>query len=152
MSINWRQPEIRIVINDKSHGSIDQQRWDKLLRYEFIAQFAVKKIFFKSANIRRSCRQNGWSCHTPCSPYTFSLIDRLMWVYYQQISNCCRPVSTYWYTCHQLIDCWSCTAFCCDVFFFVTAVVYNQSWWDFHMVDANIFLSVNWKKNAYFTG
>jgi len=45
MSINWRQPEIRIVINDKSHGSIDQQCWDKLLRYEFIAQFAVKRFF-----------------------------------------------------------------------------------------------------------
>jgi len=24
------------------------------------------------------------------------LIGRLMWVYYQQISNCCRPVFTYW--------------------------------------------------------
>jgi len=45
MSINWRQPEIRIAINDKSHGSTDQQCWDKLLRYEFIAQFAVKSFF-----------------------------------------------------------------------------------------------------------
>jgi len=38
---------------------------------------------------------------------------------YQQVSNCCRPVLTYWPThwCHQwLTDCWSCTAFCCDSF------------------------------------
>jgi len=34
--------------------------------------------------------------------------------YYQQISNCCRPVLTYRLTdlCHQwLTDCWSCSAF-----------------------------------------
>ena len=34
------------------------------------------------------------------------LIDRLMWVYYQQISNCCRPVLTYWET-YAISDCWS---------------------------------------------
>jgi len=47
------------------------------------------------------------------------LIGRLMWVYYQQISNCCRPVLTYWLTHWRrqwLTDCWSCTAFCCDSF------------------------------------
>ena len=39
--------------------------------------------------------------------------------YYQQVSNCCRPVLTYWPTdwWHQwLTDCWSCMAFCCDSF------------------------------------
>jgi len=54
-----------------------------------------------------------------------------MWVCYQQISNCCRPVMTYWLTDwhHQwLTDCWSCMAFCCSIFFFVTAVVHSQSW------------------------
>ena len=48
------------------------------------------------------------------------LIGRLMWAYYQQISNCCRPVLTFWLTdlCHQrLTDCWSCTAFCSLIFF-----------------------------------
>jgi len=48
------------------------------------------------------------------------LIGRLMWAYYQQISNCCRPVLTFWLTdlCHQrLTDCWSCTAFCSIIFF-----------------------------------
>ena len=54
------------------------------------------------------------------------LTGRLMWVNYQEISNCCRPVLTYWLTdrCHQwLTDCWSCTAFCCDCdsFFFFDA-------------------------------
>ena len=30
---------------------------------------------------------------------------------------------------HQrLTNCWSCTAFCCDIFFFVTAVMCSQSW------------------------
>ena len=51
-----------------------------------------------------------------------------VWLYYQQISNCCRLVLTYWLTdlCHQwLTDCWSCTAFRCDVFFFVAAVVHS---------------------------
>ena len=49
------------------------------------------------------------------SAYTYvavvMLICRLLWVCYQQISNCCRPVSTYWLTDwrHQwLTDCWSC--------------------------------------------
>jgi len=59
------------------------------------------------------------------------LIGRLMWVYHQQISNWCKPVLTYWLTalCRQWLtrtDCWSCTAFCCDIFFCVT--VKCQSW------------------------
>ena len=40
------------------------------------------------------------------------LTGRLMGVNYQEISNCCRPVLTYWLTDwrHQwLTDCWSCT-------------------------------------------
>ena len=60
---------------------------------------------------------------------TVMLIGRLMWVYYQQISNCCTPVLTYWLTDwrHQwLTDCWSCAAFCYNIFFFVTAVVYGR--------------------------
>ena len=46
-------------------------------------------------------------------------IGRLMWVNYQEISNCCRPVLTYWLTdwrSQWLTDCWSCTAFCRDSF------------------------------------
>jgi len=59
------------------------------------------------------------------------LIGRLMWVYHQQISNWCKPVLTYWLTalCRQWLtrtDCWSCTAFCRDIFFCVT--VKCQSW------------------------
>ena len=46
-------------------------------------------------------------------------IGRLMSVYYQQASNFCRPVFTYWLTDWRhrwLTDCWSYTAFCCDSF------------------------------------
>ena len=35
-----------------------------------------------------------------------------------------------------------CTVFCCDNFFFVTAVVYSRSW-DFYMLCVNIFLLWN---------
>ena len=56
-----------------------------------------------------------------------------------QMWNCCRPVSTYWLTdlCHQWLttDCWSCAAFCCNIFFFVTAVVCSRQW-DFYMAGA----------------
>jgi len=59
--------------------------------------------------------------------------NRRIWVYYQHISNCCRPVLTYCLTdlCYQCpTDCWSCTAFSCNIFFFVTTVVYSR-YWDF---------------------
>jgi len=39
----WRQSEIRIVINEKSHGSIAKHlRFDELLYYTFIVQSAGK--------------------------------------------------------------------------------------------------------------
>ena len=52
--------------------------------------------------------------------FVVMLIGRLIWIYYQQISNCWGPIFTYWLThlCHQwLADCWSCkhfavTSFC----------------------------------------
>ena len=63
-----------------------------------------------------------------------------MWVYCQQISNYCRPDLTYWHwqrltpsvTDQLLYE----DAFCRDVFFFVTAVVWS---WDFYMVDVRMF-------------
>jgi len=46
MSVNWRQSEICIVINDKSQGSIAKHlTWDGLLHYKFIIQFADERIF-----------------------------------------------------------------------------------------------------------
>jgi len=46
MSVNWRQSEICIVINDKSQGSIAKHlTWDGLLHYKFIIQFAGERIF-----------------------------------------------------------------------------------------------------------
>jgi len=48
MSVNWRQSEIYIVINDKSQGSIAKHIcWDTLLHYKFITQFASERIFQK---------------------------------------------------------------------------------------------------------
>ena len=49
------------------------------------------------------------------------LTGRLMWVNYQEISNCYIPVLTYWnwltdWRRQWLTNCWSCTAFCHDSF------------------------------------
>jgi len=45
MSENWQPPEICIVINDKSQGSIAKHlSYDKLLHYKFIIQFAGERI------------------------------------------------------------------------------------------------------------
>jgi len=114
------------------------------------------KEFLKLVNIWRSYRQNGDCCMSPfCLAFLSSKMlispDRLNNLYIttktvanrcdvnrqinvsllSTISNCCRPVLTYWLTDwrHQwLTDCWSCTAFCRDSFFFVAAVVYSGSW------------------------
>jgi len=112
-----------IVINDKSQDSTAKHlSCDGLLHYKFISQFAGE-IFFKSVNSFWRYRQNGWSSHAPfaldfcpqrrrtrwISKITWvlwtetvtdccTLIGTLMWVYYQQISNCSRSVLTYWQT------------------------------------------------------
>ena len=42
----WRQSEIRIVINDKSQGSVAKHlSWDDLLYFKFIIQFAGERTF-----------------------------------------------------------------------------------------------------------
>jgi len=149
MSEKWRQSEICIVINDKSQGKLSivkHLRNDDLLNYTFITQSPSKKVL-KLVNIWQSYRQNGWLLHAPNSPCNFvledadlarsiellvyygqklslvvvMLIGRLIWVYYQQISNCCRPrpLLTYWLTDwhHQwLTDCWSCRHFAATAF------------------------------------
>jgi len=44
MSVNWRQSEKRVVIYDKSQGSIAKHlSWDGLLHYKCIIQFAGEK-------------------------------------------------------------------------------------------------------------
>jgi len=46
MSENWRQSEIRIVINDKSQGSIAKHlTCDGLLHYIYINESAGERIF-----------------------------------------------------------------------------------------------------------
>ena len=128
------------------------------------------KELLKSVNLAKS-QANVWLCHMPHWPYMFVLkdaelvryvyygqklllilvtqIDRLMWVYYQQISNC--RIDQFWltdwqtYVCHQwLTDCWSCMAFCCNMFFFVTPVV-----WFLYGRCKHLFVTE--LKNKYFT-
>ena len=72
--------------------------------------------------------------------------------YYQQISNCCKLVLTYWQTDWRrqwLTDCWSCTALCSNIIFFVTAVVYSGSWNFLYGWCEYLFVSE--LNNAYFT-
>jgi len=74
------------------------------------------------------------------------LIGGLTWVYYQQISNCCKPVLTYWLTdwCHQwLTDCWTCRAFCWDSFSLLRQLC-TVAHGIFYMADVNIFLLMNY--------
>jgi len=172
MSVNWWQPEICIVINDKSQGSIAKHlSRGNLVPYKFIIQFPGERFFKIDEHLVKLqakwlivsyapfalhfCPQRHGSCQISkitCVLWTETVtnrcyvIGRLMSAYYQEISNFCRLVwfdlLTDWRQ-QWLTDCWSCTAFCCDIFFFVTAVVYSQSWACFYMVVVNIFLLVN---------
>jgi len=73
-SEKWRKSKLCIAINDKSQGSIAKHlSWGGLLHYKFIIQYL--KEFVTSASIWRSYRQNGWSCHTPHSLYSFVIKD-----------------------------------------------------------------------------
>jgi len=46
MSVNWRQSEICILIDDKSQGSIAKHlSWVGLLQYKCITHFVGKRIF-----------------------------------------------------------------------------------------------------------
>jgi len=104
--------EICIAINDKSQGSIAKNlRCDELLYYTFIIHSPGERIF-KIGVLSTYYRQK---LLLSVAMWT----GRLMWVNYQEISNCCKPVLTYWLTGwrrQRLTDCWSCTAFCHDSF------------------------------------
>ena len=116
-SEKWRQSEICIVINDKSRGSIAKHlRNNELLYYTFITQSARERTFKIGEHLAKLqakwwllhfCPQRCW--YRQISWITcvhgqklllivIIIIGRLMWVYYQQMSNCCRPVLTYWQT------------------------------------------------------
>jgi len=72
--------------------------------------------------------------------------SRLMWVNYQEVSNCCRPVLTYWLTDwrrQRLTDCWSCTAFCRDSFSLSRQLCTVGYGIFFYMANVNNFLLVN---------
>jgi len=134
MSENWWQYEICIMFNNKSQCSVaNRLRCDESLHYKFITQFADVRIFKigeHSAQLQAKWLIVSYTlfalhfCPQRCRTRQISkitcvllaetvtnccYIDRLMWVYYQQLSNCCRPVLTYWRIDwrHQwLTDCW----------------------------------------------
>jgi len=119
-------------------------RCDDLLYYAFIIQSAGERIFKIGEHLVKLkakwlvvacapfalhfCPQRRWSRQInwiTCVLWTETVTNhcyvnrQINMSNYQQVSNCCRPVLTYWPTdwCHQwLTDCWSCTAFCCDSF------------------------------------
>jgi len=128
------------------------------------------KEFLRLANIWRSYGQNRWLSYTPfalhfcpqrcrsrqiswitCVLQTETVIkrcyvnSRLMWVNYQEISNSCRLVLTYWLTDWRrqwLTDCWLCTAFCRDSFSLLQQLC-TVGYGIFYMADVNNFLLVN---------
>jgi len=157
-----------IVINDKSQGSIAKHlRNDDLSYYIFITQSAGERIFFKLVNICRNYRQNDDCFLRPiriallsskmlispdklniCVLQTKTVTNRcyvnrqIMWVYYQQASNFCRPLLIYWLTDwrHQwLTDYWSCTAFCRHSFSLLWQLC-TVGHGIFYMADVNNFL------------
>jgi len=135
------------------------------------------KEFFKPVNMWQSSRQTGWLCHIPFAIYfrpwrcrtcqiskiwclivyygqkvlliVVMLIHRLIRVFIKNIKllQTSFDLLTDW--CHQwLTDCWSCTAFCCDIFFFVTAVVHSRSWDFLYGCCEYLF---QWVNNSYVT-
>ena len=161
-------------INDESQGSIAKNlRCNELLYYTFIIQSAGERIFkigerlakLRAESLTMSytpfalhfCPQRCRSrqiCWITCVFQTETVIKRcyvaflnirLMWVNNQEISNCCRPVLTYWLTdWHRqwLTDCWSCTAFCNDSFSLLRQLC-TVGHGIFYMADVNNFLLVN---------
>ena len=141
----WHHSEIRIAINDESQGSIATNfRCDELLYYTFITHSAGERIFNTGEHLTKlqakwltvsyapfalhfcpqRCRSHQVSWIT-CVLQTETVIKRccvnrqISVSYFQEISNCCRSVLTYWLTDWRqqwLTDCWSRTAFCCDSF------------------------------------
>jgi len=141
----WHHSEIHIAINDESQGSIAKNlRCDELIYNTFIIQSPGERISKIGEHLSKlqakwltvsytpfslhfcpqRCRSRQISWIT-CVLQTLTVIKRccvnrqIVWVNYQEISNCCRPVLTYWLTDWRrqwLTDCWSCTAFCRDSF------------------------------------
>ena len=86
MSVNWRQPVIRIVINDKSQGSIAKHlSWDGLLHYEFIIQFPSERCAFSALTLLVG-RQEG---HPACKKLSGGVLAWLsVW---SEVQTCIWP-------------------------------------------------------------
>jgi len=138
-SISWWNPGERIF-KIGEHLAKLQAKWLTVSYTPFVLHFCPERC-------SRS-RQVSWiTCvlQTETVLSVDMLIGRLVWVNYQEISNCCRPVLTYWLAGwrHQwLTDCWSCTAFCRDSFS-VLRQLCTVGHGIFYMADVNNFLLVN---------
>jgi len=152
-----------LMINHK----IAQPSCDRLLHYKFITQFAGETIFEIGEHLAKlqakwlfmsyapftldfcpqRCRTRWISkitCVLQVKPLliVLVLIGRLMWVYYQQISNCVRPVLTYRLTpavTDRLLSMY------CILLrrLFLCYNSYVQSIMGFYMAGVNIFFLVN---------
>ena len=150
----WHHSETRIAINDESQGSIAKNlRCDELLYCTFIIQSAgerickisehLAKLRSKSLTVsytpfalhfcpqRCRSRQISWITCVLQTKLLLSVAMIIMWVNYQEISNCCRPVLTYWLTdWSQSVTDWLLIMYGIlpRQLFFVAAVVYSGSW------------------------
>jgi len=135
------EPTIKGVMSQSYftiHLSIIQSAGKRIFKIgEDLAKLQAKWLIVSCAPFA-SCPRRCWSRQInwiTCVLRTGTVTNRcyvnrqINMSYYQQISNCCRHVLTYWLVdlCRQwLTDSWSCTAL--RLLFFVVAVVYSGSW------------------------
>ena len=143
----WHHSEICIAINDESKGIIaNNLRCDELLYYTFITHSAGKRIFKIGEHLgklwakfamhfcpqRCRSRQISWiTCVLHRLLLSLAVLTgRLMWVNYQELSNCSRPALTYWLTVMPSVTDWLLIMYGClpRQLFFVAAVVYSGLW------------------------
>ena len=175
----WHHSEICIAINDESQGSIAKNfRCDELLYYTFIIRCAGERIFKIGEHLAKLRAESLTVSYTPIALHfcpqrcrsrqiswitcvlqtetvikrCYMLTARLMWVNFQEISNCCRPVLTYWLTdlIHQwLADCRSFIGHSATTFFsFLQKLCTVDNWIFLHGWCKHHF--VNELNNEYF--
>jgi len=135
-SISWWNPGERIF-KIGEHLAKLQAKWLTVSYTPFVLHFCPERC--------RSHQVSWITCvlQTETVIKRDMLIGRLVWVNYQEISNCCRPVLTYWLT--PSVTDWLLIMYGIlpRQLFCVAAVLYSGSWDFFYMADVNNFLLVN---------
>ena len=143
------------MIDDKSQGTIAKHfSWDGLVRYKLITQFAGERIFNVGKHLSKLLAKwlivsyAPFALHFCSQRFRTHHISKITCVLQTEtVTNCCyvnrqmseliinkyqTAVNQFWLAdwqtdaisnCQLLL----CVAFCCNIFFFVTAVVYSQS-------------------------